>query len=124
MKNKKLYPRRNLHCVCICFNTKLIYIAFQERGAEGLDYEEERTQFLQRVLLDYLAVNGQNDQALTYARHFYLAQWYWDSDAEKRRPSSGGKLSPNKLLSRKKKTRKKRKGSSFISCTLQSADSL
>jgi len=110
LEYKKLYPPRSLRCVCTCFNTKLLYIEFQERGAEGLDYEEERTQFLQRVLLDYLAVNGQNDQALTYARHFYLAQWYWDADAEKRRPSSGGKLSPNKLLSRKKKMRKKRKG--------------
>ncbi|PNF24471.1 Nipped-B-like protein [Cryptotermes secundus] len=83
-----------------------------DRGLEELDYEEERTQFLQRVLLDYLAVNGQNDQALTYARHFYLAQWYWDADAEKRRPSSGGKLSPSKLLLRKKKMRKKRKDES------------
>jgi hypothetical protein len=88
----------------------LLYIEFQDKGAEGLDYEEERTQFFFFFLLDYLAVNGQNDQALTYARHFYLAQWYWDADAEKRRPSSGGKLSPNKLLSRKKKMRKKRKG--------------
>ncbi|XP_069694432.1 nipped-B-like protein A [Periplaneta americana] len=83
-----------------------------DRGTEELDSEEERTQFLQRVLLDYLAVNGQNDQALTYARHFYLAQWYWDADSEKRRPSTGGKLSPGKLLSRKKKMRKKRKDES------------
>ena len=121
-----MYPPRSLRCVCTCLNTKLLYIEFQDRGAEGLDYEEERTQFLQRVLLDYLAVNGQNDQALTYARHFYLAQWYWDADAEKRRPSSGGKLSPNKLLSRKKKMRKKRKGQSFFSRTLLglSADSV
>lgn len=41
--------------------------------------DEERTQFLQRVLLDYLAERGQSDPALTYARHFYLAQWYQDN---------------------------------------------
>jgi hypothetical protein len=97
-------------------NFHLFFTEFQEKGTEELDCEEERTQFLQRVLLDYLAVNGQSDQALTYARHFYLAQWYWDADAEKRRPSNGGKLSPSKLLSRKKKTRKKRRGESL--CTL------
>lgn len=99
-------------CLCIC-KLSALHVEFQDRGLEELDYEEERTQFLQRVLLDYLAVNGQNDQALTYARHFYLAQWYWDADAEKRRPSSGGKLSPSKLLLRKKKMRKKRKGQSL-----------
>ncbi|XP_046684148.1 LOW QUALITY PROTEIN: nipped-B-like protein [Homalodisca vitripennis] len=41
--------------------------------------DEERTQFLQKVLLDYLAMRGQVDPALTYARHFYLAQWYQDN---------------------------------------------
>nr|CAD7424434.1 unnamed protein product [Timema monikensis] len=73
-----------------------------------LDPEEERTQFLQRVLLDYLAVSGHNDQALTYARHFYLAQWYRDTTGENR-PSSTGKNSNSK---KKKKSRKKRKDNS------------
>lgn len=41
--------------------------------------DEERTQFLQRVLLDYLAVRGQIEPALSHARHFYLAQWYQDN---------------------------------------------
>ncbi|XP_068082252.1 nipped-B-like protein isoform X2 [Anabrus simplex] len=82
-----------------------------EKTGNDLDPEEERTQFLQRVLLDYLAVNGQSDQALTYARHFYLAQWYRDATAEKSRPT-GAKLSPNKLLTRKRKTKKKRKDES------------
>lgn len=41
--------------------------------------DEERTQFLQRVLLDYLAVRGQVEPALSHARHFYLAQWYQDN---------------------------------------------
>ncbi|GLH15037.1 hypothetical protein R5R35_008246 [Gryllus longicercus] len=83
-----------------------------ERNGHQMDPEEERTQFLQRVLLDYLAVNGQSDQALTYARHFYLAQWYRDATAEKSRPSTGAKLSPNKLLTRKRKPKKKRKDES------------
>lgn len=71
-----------------------------------LDDEEERTQFLQRVLLDYLAVNGHNDQALIYARHFYLAQWYKDASADRRK-------SPSKSPSKKKiQRRKKRKDES------------
>lgn len=44
-----------------------------------VENDEERTQFLQKVLLDYLAVRGQVDPALTYSRHFYLAQWYQDN---------------------------------------------
>ncbi|KAI8434987.1 hypothetical protein MSG28_003433 [Choristoneura fumiferana] len=45
---------------------------------EGLDEDEERTEFLQRVLLDYLAVNGQKDPAWNCARHFYITQWFRD----------------------------------------------
>ncbi|KYB29713.1 nipped-B-like protein isoform X2 [Tribolium castaneum] len=53
--------------------------------------EEERTQFLQRVLLDFLAVNAQNDEAYKYARHFYIAQWYKDAVSEKSQLASGAK---------------------------------
>lgn len=53
--------------------------------------EEERTQFLQRVLLDFLAINAQGDQAYRHARHFYIAQWYKDAISEKARLASGGK---------------------------------
>lgn len=53
--------------------------------------EEERTQFLQRVLLDFLAVNAQGDIAYRHARHFYIAQWYKDSINEKSRLAAGGK---------------------------------
>lgn len=53
--------------------------------------EEERTQFLQRVLLDFLAINAQGDQAYRHARHFYIAQWYKDAINEKSRLASGGK---------------------------------
>ncbi|XP_034230674.1 nipped-B-like protein [Thrips palmi] len=78
----------------------------QGKGCE-LDEEEERNQFLQRVLLDYLAVNGHNDQALIYARHFYLAQWYKDASSDRRK-------SPSKSPSKKKnqRGRKKRKDES------------
>ncbi|XP_063234204.1 nipped-B-like protein isoform X2 [Bacillus rossius redtenbacheri] len=77
-----------------------------EKSDPDLDPEEERTQFLQRVLLDYLAVSGQNDAALTYARHFYLAQWYKDTTTDRNKVSSGGK---NSVVKKKKKARKKRK---------------
>ena len=44
------------------------------------DKEKERTLFLQRVLLDFLAVNsGEVDQAMMNARHFYIGQWYRDA---------------------------------------------
>ena len=39
------------------------------------DDEEKRCQFLQRVLLDWLAVNAESDAALLHARHFYIGQW-------------------------------------------------
>ncbi|KAJ8923545.1 hypothetical protein NQ315_010123 [Exocentrus adspersus] len=55
--------------------------------------DEERTQFLQRVLLDFLAVNSQNDEAYKYARHFYIAQWYKDTVNEKTQLASGDKKS-------------------------------
>lgn len=45
--------------------------------------DEERTQFLQKVLLDYLAVHVQKDEAHRYARHFYIAQWYKEVCSEK-----------------------------------------
>merc|ERR1719410_2989826 len=50
---------------------------------EKLDPEEQRTRFLQRVLLDYLAVTGgEDDTASAGARHFYIAQWYRDANKE------------------------------------------
>ncbi|CAH0720832.1 unnamed protein product, partial [Brenthis ino] len=50
----------------------------QQSLTSGLDEDEDRTEFLQRVLLDYLAINGQKDQAWNCARHFYITQWYRD----------------------------------------------
>ncbi|KAK5639345.1 hypothetical protein RI129_011837 [Pyrocoelia pectoralis] len=48
-----------------------------------IESEEERIQFLQRVLLDFLAVDAQNNEALRHARHFYIAQWYKDATNQK-----------------------------------------
>jgi len=50
----------------------------QEEVQEVKD-DEERIQFLQRVLLDYLAIKSLSEPALRHARHFYLAQWYQDN---------------------------------------------
>merc|ERR1719221_1725309 len=53
------------------------------------DKENERTIFLQRVLLDYLAVNsGEVDQAMMNARHFYIGQWYRDANALGKAPKT------------------------------------
>ncbi|XP_072943983.1 nipped-B protein isoform X2 [Epargyreus clarus] len=67
----------------------------------GLDEDEERTEFLQRVLLDYLAINGQKDQAWNCARHFYITQWYRDMVVQ---PKSS---SPTKRPKNKSKKRYK-----------------
>lgn len=74
----------------------------QGKGCD-LDEEEERNQFLQRVLLDYLAVNGHNDQALIYARHFYLAQWYKDASADRRKSPSKSPIKKKNQRGRKKR---------------------
>ncbi|XP_067623755.1 nipped-B protein isoform X2 [Eurosta solidaginis] len=41
--------------------------------------EDERVEFLQKILLDFLAANAHVDNPIwDYARHFYLTQWYRD----------------------------------------------
>ncbi|XP_044741697.1 nipped-B-like protein A [Chrysoperla carnea] len=67
--------------------------------------EEERTHFLQRVLLDYLAVNGQKDQAHRYARHFYLVQWFRDAISEKKTIANQGNKQSDKTNSKSKKSK-------------------
>ncbi|XP_045490896.1 nipped-B-like protein B isoform X1 [Colias croceus] len=68
--------------------------------SSGLDEDEQRTEFLQRVLLDYLAINGQKDQAWNCARHFYITQWYRDMVVQP-------KASPTKKPKHKSKKRYK-----------------
>ncbi|XP_033150568.1 nipped-B protein isoform X2 [Drosophila busckii] len=54
--------------------------------------EEQRTEFLQKILLDFLAVNAQEENLIwDYARHFYLAQWYRDLIYQRRRIKNGEK---------------------------------
>ncbi|CAH2073941.1 unnamed protein product, partial [Iphiclides podalirius] len=71
-----------------------------QTATSGLDEDEERTEFLQRVLLDYLAINGQKDQAWNCARHFYITQWYRDMVVQP-------KASPTKRPKHKSKKRYK-----------------
>lgn len=75
------------------------YYYIQEEVQEVQD-DEERIQFLQRVLLDYLAIRSLSEPALRHARHFYLAQWYQDN-------TDAGKSSDS--LSKRKKEKRSRK---------------
>lgn len=55
-----------------------------------MDPEEERTEFLQIILLDFLAVNAEEDNLIyDYARHFYLVQWYKDVIDRKKKVAEG-----------------------------------
>ncbi|XP_017893232.1 nipped-B-like protein B [Ceratina calcarata] len=83
------------------------YDQVKDKEIPGLNEDEERMVFLQKVLLDYLAVNGTKDSALGYARHFYLAQWYRDCAVEKSRVGQT-KNSPSKKM-HKKRVKKKNK---------------
>ncbi|KAL1493055.1 hypothetical protein ABEB36_011194 [Hypothenemus hampei] len=62
----------------------------QKKNQEEMT-NDERTQFLQRILLDFLAVNSQNDESYKHARHFYIAWWYKDLVNEKTQIISGEK---------------------------------
>ena len=73
------------------------------------DPEEDRTRFLQRVLLDYLAVSAERDPALLHCRHFYLAQWYKEAPQEILRHKQGPQATPSP--SKKHKKKRKRRGS-------------
>lgn len=87
------------------------YDQIKDKDIVGLSEDEERTVFLQKVLLDYLAVNGTKDSALGYARHFYLAQWYRDCALEKSRVGQS-KNSPSKKMHKKRAKKKNRHHSS------------
>ncbi|XP_058985829.1 nipped-B protein isoform X3 [Musca domestica] len=71
-----------------------------------LDPEEERTEFLQKILLDFLAVNAQEENLIwDYARHFYLVQWYRDIIYQRRKIAEGDK----RYASRKKMAKNRHK---------------
>ncbi|XP_036224403.2 nipped-B protein isoform X1 [Bactrocera oleae] len=67
--------------------------------------EDERVEFLQKILLDFLAANAHVDNPIwDYARHFYLTQWYRDIIYQRRNINESAKRD----TSRKKSTRKRR----------------
>jgi hypothetical protein len=69
--------------------------------------------FLQRVLLDYLAVNGgETDHATMNARHFYICQWYRDANASTKKAKKAKKTNQTNNNTTKKNNRKRRKDSS------------
>ncbi|KAF7993051.1 hypothetical protein HCN44_005832 [Aphidius gifuensis] len=90
----------------------------QTKNINGLSNDDERTMFLQRVLLDHLAVNSTKDSPLSYARHFYIAQWYRDCTIEKNRVGQTKNNTPIKKPqthnSKKKIINKKRNNKQHI----------
>lgn len=71
-----------------------------------VDPEEERTEFLQKILLDFLAVNAQEDNLIwDYARHFYLTQWYKDVIQRKKKIAEGEKGYASRKKSPKKSSK-------------------
>uniref|UniRef100_A0A336LQA0 Nipped-B protein n=1 Tax=Culicoides sonorensis TaxID=179676 RepID=A0A336LQA0_CULSO len=94
---------------------QLIKLIKEEQEKEGdnsgndsiieLDKEEERTEFLQKILLDYLDVNAQEDNvAWSHAKHFYLTLWYRDIIKLKKQIREG-----EKGYASRKKTGKRKK---------------
>ncbi|XP_042215621.1 nipped-B-like protein isoform X2 [Homarus americanus] len=87
------------------------------------DEEQERTMFLQRVLLDWLAVNSGSESALLHARHFFIGQWYREAFTEIMRQKQGPLPQPSarKSGSHNKKKRK-RKGDESEDETSEDSD--
>ena len=74
----------------------------EENDEMESDKERQRSIFLQRVLLDYLAVSAgeEDDISILNARHFYIAQWYRDANADLNR-KDGPRKTPKKKKKRK-----------------------
>jgi cohesin loading factor subunit SCC2 len=71
-----------------------------------IDPEEERTEFLQKILLDYLTLNSQEENPVwNHARHFYLTTWFHDIQRRKKEINDGAKG----YASRKKQKKNKKK---------------
>lgn len=93
---------------------QLIKMIKQEQQKDGenvdsdlqIEKDEERSEFLQKMLLDYLDVNAHEDNvAWSHSKHFYLTLWYRDIIRLKRQIREGGKV----YASRKKPSRRKKK---------------
>lgn len=79
-----------------------------------LHAEDQRTEFLQKILLDFLAVNAEEENLIwDYARHFYLAQWYRDIIYQRRRIKNDDKG----LAIRKSKCRTTRRSGMYLNFT-------
>ncbi|CAB3386176.1 Hypothetical predicted protein [Cloeon dipterum] len=76
--------------------------AKKSENVSAMEEEEERCQYLQKVLLDYLAVNAQGDQCFNYARHFYIVIWFKGAADEISRHFDN-------IVKTNKKTKKKKK---------------
>ncbi|KAL1456875.1 hypothetical protein WDU94_001565, partial [Cyamophila willieti] len=70
---------------------------------KDVEDDDERTVFLQRVLLDYLAVQAQSEASLSYARYFHITQWYQDVINSSSKPQ----VQKSKPVKVKKKKRKR-----------------
>lgn len=98
---RQLWIRCKLNLALDCIS---IQICFHLQSKIVVDPEEERTEFLQKILLDFLAVNAQEDNLIwDYARHFYLTQWYKDVIQRKKKIAEGEKG----YASRKKNPKKR-----------------
>lgn len=87
------------------------YLYFALQTKIELHPEEQRTEFLQKILLDFLAVNAQEENLIwDYARHFYLAQWYRDVIYQRRRIKEGEKG----FASKKPKSRRSHKSGKIL----------
>ncbi|XP_055542159.1 nipped-B protein isoform X3 [Wyeomyia smithii] len=79
---------------------------YQNNSKFQLNEEEERTEFLQKILLDFLAANAQEGNIVwNHARHFYITQWYRDIIQRKKCIADGEKG----YASRKKQAKKRKK---------------
>ncbi|XP_038112753.1 nipped-B protein isoform X2 [Culex quinquefasciatus] len=79
---------------------------YMNRSKFQLDEEEERTEFLQKILLDFLAANAQEGNIVwNHARQFYITQWYRDIIQRKKSIAEGEKG----YASRKKQAKKRKK---------------
>lgn len=73
-----------------------------------IDPEEERTEFLQKILLDYLTLNSQEENPVwNHARHFYLTTWFHDIQRRKKEINEGAKGYASRKKQKKHSSRKR-----------------
>ena len=71
-----------------------------------IDAEEVRTEFLQRILLDYLLLNRREENPVcNHALHFYLTLWYHDIRRRKKENGEGATGYANREKTKKNSKR-------------------